>query len=94
MCIRDSPYGHARGRTPSWEDAGVPPLYRHRLFEKTGTAMTADGTGDDKISLEGLEKGFRYTFMDVEDQNGDGGECGPVEQQTVGTGTEAIAAVV
>ena len=37
--------------------------------------MTADGTGDDKISLEGLEEGFRDTFMDVEDQNGDGGEC-------------------
>ena len=48
--------------------------------------MTADGTGDDKISLEGLEEGFRYTFMDVEDQNGDGGECGPGEQQTSGNG--------
>ena len=48
--------------------------------------MTADGTGDDKISLEGLEEGFRYIFMDVEDQNGDGGECGPVEQQNSGHG--------
>ena len=79
------PYHHEDGRT-SREDTGVPPLYRHRLFEKTGTAMTADGTGDDKISLEGLEEGFRYTFMDVEDQNGDVGECGPVEQQNSGHG--------
>ena len=78
------PYDQARGRTSSREDNGVPPLYRHCLFEKTGTAMTVDNTGDDKISLEGLEERFRYTFMDVEDQNGDGGGCGPGEQQTIG----------
>ena len=80
------PYDQARGRTSSREDNGVPPLYRHCLFEKTGTAMTVDNTGDDKISLEGQEEGFRYTVMDVEDQNGDGGECGPVEQPNSGHG--------
>ncbi|CAB1107407.1 unnamed protein product [Ectocarpus sp. CCAP 1310/34] len=37
--------------------------YRFRLFEKTGCGMTADGSGDDKINLEGLST---YSFMDME----------------------------
>ena len=86
-------YGQARGRTSSREDTGVRPLYRHRLFEKTGTAMTADGTGDDKISLEGLEEGFRYTFMDVEDQTVMEGSVDPASIKPVGTGMEATAPV-
>ena len=36
--------------------------YRFRLFEKTGNLMTTDGTGDDRINLEGLTKPL--TFMD------------------------------
>ena len=56
------------------------------LSRSSGRGYTADGTGDDKISPERLEEGFRYTFMDVEDPNGDGGECGPGEQQTSGDG--------
>ncbi|CAB1099146.1 unnamed protein product [Ectocarpus sp. CCAP 1310/34] len=37
--------------------------YRFRLFEKIECGMTADGSGDDKINLEGLST---YSFMDVE----------------------------
>ena len=39
--------------------------YRRRLFEKTGLAMTADGTDDDLINLEGHDG--PYTFMDADD---------------------------
>ena len=91
--VNKLPCGQARGRTSQREDTGVPPLYRHRLFEKTGTAMTADGTGDDKISLEGLEEGFRYTFMDVEDQTVMEGSVDPASIKPVGTGMEATAPV-
>lgn len=38
--------------------------YRRHLFKKTGLAMTADGTDDDLINLEGVPKGT-YSFMDV-----------------------------
>ena len=55
--------------------------------------MTADGTGDDKISLEGLEEGFRYTFMDVEDQTVMEGSVDPASIKPVGTGMEATAPV-
>ena len=91
--IDNLPYRHADGRT-SREDTGVPPLYRHCLFEKTGTAMTADGTGDDKISLEGWRKDsgthswMWKTKMVME------GSVDPSSSKTVGTGSEAIAAVV
>ena len=36
--------------------------YRRRLFEKTGLAMTADGSDDNLINLEGVEQGT-YSFM-------------------------------
>ncbi|CAN0499717.1 unnamed protein product, partial [Laminaria digitata] len=36
--------------------------YRFRLFEKTGSPMTADGTGDERINLEGLTEPL--AFMD------------------------------
>ena len=39
--------------------------YRRRLFEKTGLAMTADGSDDNLINLEGVERGT-YFFMDVD----------------------------
>ena len=87
------PYRHADGRT-SREDTGVPPLYRHRLFEKTGTAMTADGTGDDKSLWRGWRKDsgthswMWKTKMVME------GSVDPSSSKTVGTGTEVIAAVV
>ncbi|CAB1097678.1 unnamed protein product [Ectocarpus sp. CCAP 1310/34] len=38
------------------------PGYRHRLFEKTGLAMTADGSLDDRITPEGVVGA--YNFMD------------------------------
>ena len=41
-------------------------LYRRHLFDKTGLMMTADGTDDNLINLEGLDG--PYTFM-----NADGG---------------------
>ena len=40
-------------------------LYRRRLFEKTGLAMTADGTDHNLINLEGLDG--PYTFMNADD---------------------------
>ena len=39
--------------------------YRRRLFEKTGLAMTADGSDDDLINLEGVEQGTYSACMDV-----------------------------
>lgn len=67
--------------------------YRHRLFEKIEIAMTFDGTGDDKISLEGLEEGYRShswiwktkTVMEVGVHS--------ASSKPVGTGTEATAPV-
>ncbi|CAM9606513.1 unnamed protein product, partial [Pylaiella littoralis] len=44
-------------------DMGVE--YRRRLFEKTGLAMTADGSDDDLINLEGVEGVFSFMDMDV-----------------------------
>ena len=38
---------------------------RRRLFEKMGLAMTADGSDDNLINIEGLERGT-YSFMDVD----------------------------
>ena len=37
--------------------------YRFRLFEKTGSLLTADATGDERINLEGLTG--RLAFMDL-----------------------------
>lgn len=37
-----------------------------RYLEKAGAMMTADGSGDEKITLEGLPVGFKYEFMHVE----------------------------
>ena len=39
--------------------------YHKRLFEKTGLAMTADGSDDNLINLQGVERGT-YSFMDVD----------------------------
>ena len=39
--------------------------YRRRLFEKTGLAMTADGSDDNLINLEGVKQ-VTYSFMDVD----------------------------
>ena len=43
--------------------------YRRRLFEKTGLAMTADGSDDNLINLHGVEQGT-YSFMDVDTSPG------------------------
>ena len=40
-------------------------LYRRHLFDKTGLMMTADGTDDNLINLEGLDG--PYTFMNADD---------------------------
>ena len=55
------------------------PGYHFRLFEKTGLAMAADGSLDDRITPEGVD--WPYNFMDgdtssdedPDDNNGDGG---------------------
>lgn len=60
-------------------EIGALPNYRNRLLEKTGTAMTADGSGNDRITLEGLEEA--YTFMDVESDGGN-------EESSEGDGSE------
>ncbi|CAB1107318.1 unnamed protein product [Ectocarpus sp. CCAP 1310/34] len=41
--------------------------YRYRLFKKCGMVMTVDGSGDDRITLEGLDK--PYTFAYDEDSS-------------------------
>ena len=70
------------------------PGYRFRLFEKCGTAMIVDGSGDDRITLEGLGK--PSAFMDAEDSSdnerasktaNDG--CGGDDDQAVGAGRRA-----
>ncbi|CAB1100003.1 unnamed protein product [Ectocarpus sp. CCAP 1310/34] len=43
--------------------------YRYRLFNKCGIAMTVDGSGDDRVTLEGLDK--PYTFANDEDSSDD-----------------------
>lgn len=62
--------------------------YRFRLFEKCGMAMTVDGSGDDRITLEGLDK--PYTFAGDGDSSDDEGSsetgndgCGGGDDQTV-----------
>ena len=44
------------------ERIDVRPDYRLHLFEKTGLAMTADGSRDDRITLEGVSG--PYILMD------------------------------
>ena len=39
-------------------------LYRRRLFEKTGHAMTADGTDDNLVNLEGVDGPYIFTNGD------------------------------
>ena len=38
------------------------PDYRFRLFEKCGMAMTVGGSGDERITLEGLNKPYQVQF--------------------------------
>jgi hypothetical protein len=39
----------------------------HKYFEHTGGLLTADGTGDELIKLEGMPKGHRFTWVDDEE---------------------------
>ena len=48
------------------------PNYRFRLFEKTGSLMTADGICDERINLEGLTEPL--AFMRNEGENEAGGD--------------------
>ena len=63
--------------------------YRHRLFEKCGMAMTVDGSGDDRITLEGLDQ--PYTFANDEDSSeneggSEDGSDGPEGKEEEGAG--------
>ena len=49
------------------------PNYRFRLFEKTGGLMTADGTCDDRINLEGLTEPLAFMRNRGENEAGGGG---------------------
>ena len=52
------------------------PNYRFRLFEKTGGLMTADGTCDDRINLEGLTEPLAFMRNRGENEAGGGGAGG------------------
>ena len=54
---------------PAMDIVDSRPDYRFRLFENCGMAMTVDGSGDERITLEGLNK--PYSFMDAEDSSED-----------------------
>ena len=67
------------------------PEYRFRLFEKCGMAMTVDGSGDENINLEGVDK--PYSFMDAAESDNEGGGsgsgsdgCGDQEDTSIGGG--------
>ena len=49
------------------------PNYRFRLFEKTGSLMTADGTCDERINLEGLTESLASMRNGGENEAGGGG---------------------
>ena len=42
-------------------DAEMGVEYRRRLFEKTDLAITTDGSEDNLINLEGMERQFSWT---------------------------------
>ncbi|CAB1098731.1 unnamed protein product [Ectocarpus sp. CCAP 1310/34] len=58
--------------------------FRYRLFEKCGKTITVDGSGDDRITLEGLDKS--YTFANDIDSSEDeqGSENGSDEPEERG----------
>ena len=55
-------------------------LYRRRLFETIGFAMTADGTGVNLTNLEGLDG--PYTFINADDSREPGMTRSPLLQRT------------
>ena len=52
------------------------PNYRFRLFEKTGSLMTADGTCNERINLEGLTKPLAFMRNGGETEAAEGGAGG------------------
>lgn len=52
------------------------PNYRFSLFEKTGSLVTADGTGDEGINLEGLTEPLTFMQNGSENEAGRGGAGG------------------
>ena len=52
------------------------PNYRFRLFEKTGSLMTADGSCDERINLEGLTKPLAFMRNGGETEAAEGGAGG------------------
>ena len=52
------------------------PNYRFRLFEKTGSLMTADGTCDERINLERLTEPLAFIHNGGENEAGGGGAAG------------------
>eukprot|EP00752_Nemacystus_decipiens_P002871 g2672.t1 len=86
------PVPRSRGTAAAGYDADDPMQklddreeYRFRLFEKCGMAMTVDGSGDDRINLEGLDK--PYSFMSEEDSNDEDDEEAS-ETHNAGSGGE------
>ncbi|CAB1109519.1 unnamed protein product [Ectocarpus sp. CCAP 1310/34] len=55
--------------------------YRYRLFEKCGMAMTVAGSGDDRITLEGLEKPYTFANDEGSSDNEQGSENGNDEPE-------------
>ena len=62
------------------------PNYRFRLFEKTGSFMTADGTCDERINLEGLTEPLAFMRTRGENEAGGGGAGGRGDE---GSGEES-----
>ena len=50
----------------AWEACCKDRNAMRRYMEKAGAMMTADGTGDELIALEGMPKDYQYEFMHVE----------------------------
>ena len=62
------------------------PNYRFRLFEKTGSLMTADGTCDERINLGGLTEPLAFMRNGGENKAGGGGAGGRGDE---GSGEES-----
>ena len=62
------------------------PNYRFRLFEKTGSLMTADETCDERINLEGLTEPLAFMRNRGENEAGGGGTGGRGDE---GSGEES-----
>eukprot|EP00903_Cladosiphon_okamuranus_P021062 g19348.t1 len=53
------------------EEINADQEYRFRLFDKTGAGMTADGSGDERINLEGMSGPLNFMDADVGGSSGE-----------------------